>query len=62
MRKDNMQRFYGDFEVVVFKDGINVDKNAEDYKVEKKDVNKNTKIAIEMAAGGGWAAIISKKE
>ena len=47
--------------MVEFKDGINVDKNAEDYKVEKKDVNKNTKTAIEMAAGGGWAAIISKK-
>ena len=31
-----MQRFYGDFEVVVFKDGISVDKNAEDYKVDKK--------------------------
>ncbi len=31
-----MQRFYGDFEVVVFKDGISVDKNAEDYRIEKK--------------------------
>jgi len=30
--------------------------------LRKKDVNKNTLIVIEMAAGGGWAAIISKKE
>jgi len=26
----------GNFELIVFKDGINVDKNAEDYKVDKK--------------------------
>lgn len=51
----------GDFEVIVFKDGINVNKNAEDYKVEKKDVNKDTRMPIEMAAGGGWTAIISRK-
>jgi hypothetical protein len=31
-------------------------------KLIKNEVTKNTKIAVEMTAGGGWAATISKKD
>ena len=50
----------GAFKIEVFKDGINADRFAEDYKKETLEINNNTKITVQMAAGGGWAAIISK--
>lgn len=50
----------GAFEMEVFKDGINADRFAEDYKVETVEINKSSKVIAKMAAGGGWSAIISK--
>jgi alpha-glucosidase len=50
----------GDFKMQVFKDGINVDRFAEDYKIDMIEVNQHSKITAEMSAGGGWTAIISK--
>ena len=38
-----------------FKDGLNVDRNAEDYQVEKIIVNHQSKLNIHMASGGGFA-------
>lgn len=49
----------GDFKMEVFKDGINADRFAEDYKIDMIEVNQNSKITAEMSSGGGWAAIIS---
>lgn len=49
----------GDFKMEVFKDGINADRFAEDYKIDMIKVNQNSKITAEMSAGGGWTAIIS---
>ena len=49
----------GTFRMEVFKDGINADRFAEDYKLQTLEVNKNSKISVQMAAGGGWTAIIS---
>ncbi|MDD4225424.1 MAG: glycoside hydrolase family 97 catalytic domain-containing protein, partial [Mariniphaga sp.] len=44
----------------VWKDGVNADKHAADFKLEKNSVTRSSKIKIEMAPGGGWAAIIEK--
>ena len=55
--------FLGDglFKMEVYKDGVNAGRFAEDYKMETLEVNKNSKIMVKMASGGGWAAIISRK-
>lgn len=50
----------GQFKMEVFKDGVNADKYAEDYENETLEVNQNSKINVNMAPGGGWAAILSK--
>lgn len=49
----------GSFKMEIYKDGVNADRFAEDYKIERTEVNQNSKITAEMAAGGGWIAIIS---
>ncbi len=51
----------GAFSMQVFEDGINADRFAEDYQLKILDVNKNSKVSVNMAPGGGWAAIISRK-
>ena len=51
----------GDFSMKVYKDGINADKIAEDYKLEILEVNRNSNVSVQMASGGGWVAIIEKK-
>tara|TARA_R110002049_G_scaffold307158_1_gene506946 strand:+ start:5017 stop:6975 length:1959 start_codon:yes stop_codon:yes gene_type:complete len=51
----------GAFNMEVFKDGINADRFAEDYKLETIEVDSNSEISIEMASGGGWSAIITEK-
>jgi alpha-glucosidase len=51
----------GLFEMEVFKDDVNADPFAEDYKREILEVEKNTKAFAEMVVGGGCAAIFSKK-
>lgn len=50
----------GTFTMNVFKDGVNTNRFAEDYTLETIKVNKNSKIKMQLAAGGGWSAIISK--
>lgn len=44
------------FEAVFFVDGVNADKQGEDYRVEKKTVKKGDVVNIHMASGGGFAA------
>ena len=41
----------------IFRDGINADKDATDYRAENITLNGNS-INVELAPGGGWAAII----
>lgn len=50
----------GNFTVHIWKDGINADKYAADYKTEQITATKNTRLPIQMAPGGGWAARITK--
>ena len=48
----------GAFSLDAYSDGINADRNASDYKREKIQVTKSTKLKIHLAPGGGWAARI----
>ena len=48
----------GTFSLDAFSDGVNADRNASDYKREKIQVTKATKLKIKLAPGGGWAARI----
>lgn len=50
----------GTYSMEVFKDGVNADRFAEDYKTEQNGVNKDTKLFVKMVEGGGWVAIITK--
>ena len=51
----------GEYEAEVFKDGVNADRDATDYKREVVPVSKNTKMPVKLYPGGGWAARIYKK-
>jgi alpha-glucosidase len=50
----------GNFTIQVWKDGVNADRHAADFQQEKQNVSASSIMKIEMAPGGGWAAIISK--
>jgi alpha-glucosidase len=51
----------GNYEAVIFKDGINADRDATDYKKEVIIVSSADKLKVSLAPGGGWAARIGKK-
>lgn len=51
----------GTYTMHIWKDGINADRNAQDYKMEEITVDKNSKVPVVMNIGGGWAARIVKK-
>jgi alpha-glucosidase len=51
----------GDYKGEVFKDGINADRVARDYKKEIIDIPANRKLNISMAPGGGYIVKITKK-
>jgi alpha-glucosidase len=48
----------GNFTMEVYQDGVNADRYASDYKKTTVAVNKNTKLTLPLASGGGWAARI----
>jgi alpha-glucosidase len=43
------------FTAVIYQDGINADRNANDYKKVTRTVIKGDKITVKLAPGGGWA-------
>jgi alpha-glucosidase len=51
----------GEYELHIWKDGINADRNAQDYKQEQLTINKHSKVPVVMATGGGWAARIVRR-
>lgn len=51
----------GKYQMEVFRDGVNADRNAADYKKETKVLPDNKKIKIKMYPGGGYTAKISKQ-
>ncbi len=50
----------GNYKIDIWQDGINADRNANDYKKLSQEITNETKMNIHLAPGGGWAAIISK--
>jgi len=50
----------GTFTAEIFRDGLNADRDATDYKREVLTVTAATKMNIHLAPGGGWAARISR--
>ncbi len=52
----------GKYHAVIFKDGINADRDATDYVKEEKDIASGDTIKIHLSTGGGWTARIGKKD
>lgn len=50
----------GTYQATVFKDGINADRDATDYKKEVIKISSGDKLKIQLAPGGGWAGRIEK--
>ena len=50
----------GVYQAVVFKDGVNADRDGTDYKKEVIKISSADKLNIHLAPGGGWAARIEK--
>ena len=50
----------GNFTMEAYQDGVNADRYATDYKKVTTQVTKTTKLKIELAPGGGWAARIHR--
>ena len=50
----------GTYEIEIMQDGVNADKSCNDYKRIVKQVTKADKLKIDLAKGGGWAAICKK--
>ena len=48
----------GNFEAEIFRDGINADRDATDYKREVIKVSSGDKLTVHLSNGGGWAARI----
>ena len=46
--------------MIVFKDGINAEREGTDYIKEVVTVKSGEKIDIQMAPGGGWTARLEK--
>lgn len=51
----------GNYQAEIFKDGINADREATDYKKEMTKIYSGAKIKIQLSSGGGWAAILTKE-
>ncbi|MDR2003065.1 MAG: glycoside hydrolase family 97 C-terminal domain-containing protein, partial [Prevotella sp.] len=51
----------GNFKGEVFKDGINADRAARDYKKETIDIPANKQLQVSMAPGGGYIIKITRK-
>lgn len=52
----------GDYQIEIFRDGANADVIASDYKKIVTTLPADRKIAVEMAQGGGWCAVIRPVE
>jgi alpha-glucosidase len=46
----------GSFRSEIWQDGINADRNANDFTCESTVMNHNTRLTIHLAPGGGWVA------
>jgi len=46
------------YKIEILKDGINVSKHAADYQLITKEITANETLTVDMAAGGGYVAIL----
>jgi alpha-glucosidase len=51
----------GSYVMEIFRDGINADRHAQDYKHVRTEVRSGEIIKIDLAPGGGWVAKITSK-
>ena len=51
----------GNYKIEIFRDGINADRHAQDYKHLTQEVKAGERIKINMVSGGGWVAKISPR-
>ena len=52
----------GKYTASIMKDGVNAHKHAEDYKKTEEEVTADSMVDIKLAPGGGWAAVLIKKQ
>lgn len=52
----------GNYQIEIMQDGINADRNGNDYKKVVQKVNKSSKLNVSLAPGGGWAAIVTRQK
>ena len=45
----------GQWKARIFRDGVNADRYAEDYRMEERTVTAADRLAMAMAPGGGYA-------
>ena len=48
----------GNFTMDAYQDGVNAERDASDYKKSTTQVSRTTKLKLQLASGGGWAARI----
>lgn len=46
----------GNFRLTEYRDGVNADRRADDYRRTTRTVTRADRLAVALAAGGGWAA------
>jgi alpha-glucosidase len=51
----------GEYQMDIFRDGINADRHAQDFRHIKTSAASGEKMKINMAPGGGWVAKISPR-
>ncbi len=50
----------GSYKAVIFSDGINADRYAQDYKKTETEISKDDKLKISMAPGGGYVVRLTR--
>ncbi|MFV0592620.1 MAG: glycoside hydrolase family 97 protein [Draconibacterium sp.] len=51
----------GNYTMKIWKDGVNATKHAADFAQETVNVTSGSSVKVNMAPGGGWVAVISRK-
>ena len=49
------------YDMTIWQDGLNADRDGNDYAMVKKTLAKTERLTVKLAAGGGWVAIITPK-
>jgi alpha-glucosidase len=52
----------GKYSAQILTDGVNANRYGSDFKIDTKEVSKDDHLDVDMAKGGGWAAILTPAE